>query len=95
MSRAAGQSGSRGRVRQDRPIPREVCRVLIGGADVGLAQIQQGLAWHYKEYQREQSAADRQSYAEAETQARKAQAGLWRDPDPMPPWEWRKQQGRL
>lgn len=70
---------------------RKVGRVLVEGQDINLAQIQRGLAWHYKQYQREQSAADRQSYAEAEELARTAQAGLWRDPDPAPPWEFRKQ----
>jgi endonuclease YncB( thermonuclease family) len=25
-----------------------------------------------------------------EAEARKAQKGLWADPHPMPPWEWRR-----
>ena len=48
-----------------------------------------GLAWHYKQYQREQSPTDQQSYAAAEIEARQVQAGLWRDADPVPPWEFR------
>lgn len=33
---------------------RPVCKVLIDGRDVDLAQIQRGLAWHFKRYEREQ-----------------------------------------
>lgn len=59
--------------------------------DTSLSQISSGLAWHYKKYQREQPAADREAYAAAEVQARSNQAGLWKDPSPIPPWEWRHQ----
>lgn len=49
-------------------------------------------AWpgHYKKYEREQSPEDRVAYARAEKQARAERHGLWRDPKPMPPWEFRK-----
>jgi len=29
-----------------------------------------------------------------ETEAREAQKGLWVDPQPVPPWEWRKRKER-
>lgn len=58
--------------------------------DVGYAQIAQGFAWHYKRYEREQSAQDRARYADAETEARGRQLGLWKDMAPVPPWEWRR-----
>ncbi len=32
---------------------REVCRVMVGGADVGLAQIQAGMAWFFRRYAKE------------------------------------------
>jgi endonuclease YncB( thermonuclease family) len=57
--------------------------------DVSLEQIRAGMAWHYKEYEREQSRPDREAYAQAELAARAAQAGLWADPNPVAPWEWR------
>lgn len=57
--------------------------------DAGLMQIRSGLAWHYKKYEKEQSQEDREAYARAETEARDRRIGLWSDPDPMPPWEWR------
>ncbi len=58
--------------------------------DAGLEQIKTGLAWHYKYYQMEQSEVDRRLYSESESEARIKQLGLWKDEDPMAPWEWRR-----
>lgn len=55
---------------------RVVGKVIVGGKDISLEQIKAGLAWHYKEYQNEQTASDRQLYSEAEDEARKAKRGL-------------------
>jgi endonuclease YncB( thermonuclease family) len=68
---------------------RIVGRVTVDGRDIGLAQIESGMAWHFKQFQNEQSANDRQSYAEMERQARSARLGLWVDESPHPPWEFR------
>lgn len=62
--------------------------------DAGLAQIVAGLAWHYKEYQRDQSPEDREKYAAAEAGARKKRQGLWRSAKPVPPWEFRQDKRR-
>lgn len=40
-------------------------------------------------YEREQSAADRQVYADAENAAKHAQLGLWHDLVRVAPWDWR------
>ena len=58
--------------------------------DAGLEQIKTGLAWHYKYYQMEQSEEDRRLYSEDELEARTKQLGLWKDEEPMAPWEWRR-----
>jgi len=58
--------------------------------DAGLALITSGLAWHFKRYAHEQSEEERERYAFAEEEARARKAGLWRDPNPVPPWEWRR-----
>jgi endonuclease YncB( thermonuclease family) len=68
---------------------RTVGKVSVNGKDANLEQVRAGFAWHYKEYQKEQSASDRTLYAEAETSARKRKLGLWFDAKPMPPWDWR------
>ena len=88
VEQVAGQSVAVEWVKTDR-YGRKVGKVLLAGLDCNLVQIKRGLAWHYKQYQREQSPTDQQSYAEAEIEARQVQAGLWRDADPVPPWEFR------
>jgi endonuclease YncB( thermonuclease family) len=69
---------------------REIGKVLVGGTDANLEQVKSGLAWHYKQYQREQSPADRKAYSDAEVGAAASQRGLWQDANPVPPWEFRK-----
>ncbi len=70
---------------------RYVCLVRVDGVDVGLAQVKVGLAWHYKKYAHEQAEAEREAYSGAEEEARAARRGLWSAPEPMAPWEWRRQ----
>ncbi len=69
---------------------RIVGKVLLDGIDVCLEQVKAGLAWHYKKYQHEQSAEDRELYADAENKARNERLGLWRENNPIPPWEHRR-----
>jgi endonuclease YncB( thermonuclease family) len=69
---------------------RQVCLVRVDGVDVALAQIEAGLAWWYRKYAKEQSAQDRATYAAVEQHAQESRRGLWRDKDPVPPWEWRR-----
>jgi endonuclease YncB( thermonuclease family) len=63
--------------------------------DVGLEQLQHGLAWHYKRYAKEQDFDTRLAYARAEEKARADRQGLWKDLDtenpPKPPWDYRKE----
>lgn len=65
--------------------------VMLDGTDINLRMISQGNAWHYKQYASSQSAKDRAAYASAEAAARSAGKGLWRDADPVPPWDFRRQ----
>ena len=84
----AGQSVAVEWVKVDK-YGRKLGKVLLAGQDANLEQVKRGLAWHYKQYQREQSPTDQQSYAAAEIEARAAKLGLWRDADPLPPWGFR------
>jgi endonuclease YncB( thermonuclease family) len=67
-------------------------KVLLNGKDVNLEQVEDGMAWHYKYYQREQTLTDRVEYSDAELEARRQKIGLWRDPNPVPPWDYRQAQ---
>jgi endonuclease YncB( thermonuclease family) len=70
---------------------RIVGQVSIDGVDVCLEQIKRGLAWHYKQYQREQAEGDRNLYSASETVARNDKVGLWLDPLPIEPSIFRHQ----
>jgi endonuclease YncB( thermonuclease family) len=71
---------------------RIVGKVIVDGTDACLEQVKAGFAWHYKKYQDEQTPQDRQLYAAAEEQAREKQIGLWKDKNPIAPWDWRRLQ---
>jgi micrococcal nuclease len=68
---------------------RIVGKIIHDGKDVDLAMVRAGLAWWYRHYAHEQSPADRLLYEDAENKAKAEGQGLWQDPDPMPPWQWR------
>jgi len=69
---------------------RTVGQVYVDDTDVCLEQIKRGLAWHYKDYEREQSVNDRSRYAIAEEQARIARIGLWSDERQIEPSKFRQ-----
>lgn len=69
---------------------RHVCKVIHEGEDVGLNQIRVGLAWHAIHFLKEQTPQERSNYANAEADARSRRSGLWIEPNPIPPWEWRR-----
>jgi micrococcal nuclease len=56
----------------------------IDGIDVSEEQVRRGLAWVYRRYSRDAR------LTELETQAREAGRGLWADPAPVAPWEWKR-----
>lgn len=63
---------------------RTVARVECRGRDASAEQVRQGMAWRFVRYSTD---AAMQPLEDA---ARGARAGLWADPDPVAPWEWRK-----
>ena len=73
---------------------RQVCKIVFDGKDINLEQVKAGMAWHYKEYEREQSVTDQQLYARAEDDARNARRGLWTDANPIEPSEFRREEKR-
>jgi len=57
---------------------------LSTGTELSHEMISAGLAWHFVKYNSDQD------LAELEQEARKERRGLWKDPNPLPPWEIRK-----
>ena len=62
---------------------RTVGTIFVDGLDANREQIKRGMAWAYQQYLHDQS------LLQVEDEARRAKAGLWSDPNPMPPWEYR------
>lgn len=54
------------------------------GKNINLAMVEMGMAWAYRNYLKDPS------YLQAEQQARQRYRGLWQDPNPIPPNQWRK-----
>ena len=56
------------------------------------AQLLAGMAWWYRYYASSQPAQDRGRYESAEDEARARKRGLWADPHPINPYQWRQGQ---
>ena len=57
--------------------------VYANGEEVNLEMLKAGYAWHYKRFD------STPAYAQAESAARAARRGLWSDPNPIPPEQFR------
>lgn len=70
---------------------RQICKVTVNGVDIGLEQVKDGMAWWYRKYAKEQAAEDRPIYENAELMAQLRRLGLWGETNPMPPWDFRRE----
>lgn len=68
---------------------RRVGKVIVNGRDAGLDMVTAGLAWHFKQYENEQTPADRRAYSVAERTARDFGMNIWSYPNPVAPWDYR------
>lgn len=67
---------------------REVAEVFLpDGRSMNHELVRAGFAWWYEEY-----APKDKTLAALQREAQQARRGLWRDPHPQAPWEFRKQQ---
>lgn len=66
---------------------RTVAIITVAGVNVNQALVQSGYAWVYPQYCKQ---AFCREWLKLEEQAKKARIGLWNDPNPEPPWIWRK-----
>lgn len=57
--------------------------IFIDGLDVNREQIRRGMAWAYRKYLSDTSLLTDEQYA------KQARVGLWVDPNPMAPWDFR------
>lgn len=64
--------------------------IYFGGKDINQLMIRDGYAWFYKHYAKEQPKEEALRYAESEREARTQGKGLWADPHPIAPWDFRK-----
>jgi len=62
---------------------RWIGRVLVNGTDVNREMVATGNAWHYAAYSKDTSLAQLQA------DARGKQIGLWAQPSPVAPWQFR------
>ena len=68
---------------------RLIGKVTLAEQDICLEQVKHGMAWHYKQYQQEQTHEDRVKYDLAEKEARAKRIGLWSDESPVEPSKFR------
>ncbi|MHC4322172.1 MAG: thermonuclease family protein [Planctomycetota bacterium] len=61
--------------------------VELDGLDINLEMVKRGYAWAYRKYLKRPYTSD---YIEAEKRAREKGLGLWKDNNPVPPWEFRR-----
>lgn len=69
---------------------RIIGKIILEDQDICFEQVKRGMAWHYKQYQREQTNEDRSKYSLAEKEARENKIGLWLDDDPVEPSKFRR-----
>jgi len=68
---------------------RTVAWIYVDGANVNHEIVKAGMGWWYRKY-----APDDKILEKLEERAKQDRIGLWADPNPIPPWEWRKEKKR-
>jgi endonuclease YncB( thermonuclease family) len=66
---------------------RAVAVIRYTGRDINREMTAEGMAWAYRQYLQGPYASE---YIGAESRARSRRTGLWRDANPLPPWEFRQ-----
>ena len=61
---------------------RTIGTVYLNGKDINAQMVANGYAWAYRKFSKK--------YTAQESKAKSQKLGLWRDKEPIPPWEWRK-----
>jgi micrococcal nuclease len=66
---------------------RAVAVIRYSGRDINREMVTEGMAWAYRQYLQGPYASE---YIGSEENARARHKGLWRDANPLPPWEFRR-----
>lgn len=62
--------------------------LVVDGVNVNAQMVHQGLAWVYTQYNKDSTLVELQQDAKAR------KAGLWTDPDPIAPWDYRARRSK-
>ena len=62
---------------------RTIGTIVVDGRSINRMMVAEGMAWAYRRYLVDRSLLD------VEAAARSGRVGLWVDPQPVAPWEWR------
>lgn len=65
---------------------RAVAVIRYSGRDINREMVSEGMAWAYRQYLLGTYVSE---YIGAENLARSRRTGIWREPNPQPPWEFR------
>lgn len=68
---------------------RELAKIMVDRMDINLEQLRAGMAWYFREYERDVPEEDRENFDAAERKARSERRGLWQQLNPLPPWDYR------
>ena len=63
---------------------RSIGWVYCDGKNLNQELLKAGLAWHFRRYSKDEK------LQVLENQARAEKVGLWKDSNPLPPWDWRR-----
>ncbi len=63
---------------------RLIGEIWLGDRDINRELIREGYAWAYRDYLTDRTLLDDEAHAKDEG------IGLWSEPDPVPPWRWRR-----
>lgn len=91
LARLVGGQTARVEVTGRDQFGRTLGRVFVGERAVDRDMVSAGWAWVYEGYCRGEFCRE---LAVLQAEAKEGRRGLWRDPDPKPPWVWRKESGR-
>jgi endonuclease YncB( thermonuclease family) len=67
-----------------------VGQVLCDGKSANIEQLRRGFAMFYRAYAKELKPGIAEAYELAENAAKAGKRGLWADPSPTPPWDFRR-----